>query len=478
MNMFKDSSSLSDSYLLQLFNLQRENVESIDLVHKSDGLYATIKLVKEPQVCPVCQFKTTTVKDYTTKKIIHSLTTHTPCFIHYRARRYKCPVCNKTFYEHNPFAYKNMKISSLTVYNVLSDLKKATETFKTVSDRYHISPTTTAAIFDAHVSISRRALPCYLCIDEVYAFHSDRSNYVCVLVDYLTGATVDLLPSRKKEDIKKYLSFIPLEERKQVKIVSIDMWDAYRRITKDMLPSAVVSVDKFHVLQEMHRKIDRIRIKAMYKMKPEKRVDDIRTLPIDERAEYEHRDKQYYLLKKFNWLIFKNEDNLKKREDGKLINLLDPNHEKQYNKKMKQYLNFYDILDMILRNNDDLFTAYNLKYKMDQFYKTCTYEQSKKALSELIIEFRDSGLKEMIDFSNTLIRWKQEIINSFILIDKNHNKKINNGIIENRNKVIKQLKHNSNGYKNWERFRNRTLFVLNEDAKFRINPIIEKKNVE
>ena len=75
MNMFKDSSSLSDSYLLQLFNLQRENVESIDLVHKSDGLYATIKLVKEPQVCPVCQFKTTTVKDYTTKKIIHSLTT-------------------------------------------------------------------------------------------------------------------------------------------------------------------------------------------------------------------------------------------------------------------------------------------------------------------------------------------------------------------------------------------------------------------
>lgn len=103
-----------------------------------------------------------TVKDYTTKKIIHSLTTHTPCFIHYRARRYKCPVCNKTFYEHNPFAYKNMKISSLTVYNVLSDLKKATKTFKTVSDRYHISPTTTVAIFDVHVSISRRALPCYL----------------------------------------------------------------------------------------------------------------------------------------------------------------------------------------------------------------------------------------------------------------------------------------------------------------------------
>lgn len=137
---------------------------------------------------------------------------------------------------------------------------------------------------------------------------------------------------------------------------------------------------------------------------------------------------------------------------------------------MKQYLSFYDILDMILRIDNNLLTAYNLKFKMDQFYKTCTYEKAGRELSRLIIEFRDSGIEEMIAFSNTLARWKQEIINSFIIVDQENNKKMNNGIIENRNKVIKQLKHNSNGYKNWERFRNRTLYVLNEDATFRLNP--------
>lgn len=470
MNMYKDPRTLSDAYLLQLFNLQRESVESIDIAHKPDGLYATIKLIKEPQTCPVCEFKTTTVKDYTTKKIVHSLITHTPCFINYKARRYKCPACSKSFYEHNPFSYKNMKISTLTVFNVLSDLKKATETFKTVSDRYHISPTTVASIFDAHVSISRRLMPRYLCIDEVYAFRSDTSNYVCVLVDYTTGATVDLLPSRRKEDLKKYLSFIPLEERKKVEIVSTDMWETYRIVTKDMFPHAVVAVDKFHILQEMHRKIDRIRLKAMYRTRPPKEVD-IKKLSTKERAEFDLKDKQYYLLKKFNWLIFKNDDNMKKKVDGKEVNLLDPNYEKKYNNKMNQYLNFYDILDEILNSDNDLLKAYNLKYKMDQFYKKCTYKKANIELSKLIIEFRDSGIEEMISFSNTLARWKQEIINSFIIVDKDHNKKLNNGIVENRNKVIKQLKHNSNGYKNWDRFRSRTLYVLNEDATFRLNPI-------
>lgn len=474
MSIFEDPCSLSDAYLLQLFNLQREQVETINLAHKPDGMYATIKLINEEQTCPICEYKTTTVKDYTMKKIIHSLTTNTPCFINYKARRYKCPSCSKTFYEHNPFAYRNMKISSLTVYNVLSDLKKATETFTTVSERHHISPTTAASIFDAHVSISRKILPRYLCIDEVYAFRSDRSNYVCVLVDYTSTATVDLLPSRKKEDLLKYFSFIPLEERKKVEIVSIDMWDTYRSVAKAKFPNSVVSVDKFHILQELHRKLDSIRIKTMNKIKPPK-VKDKSTLTQQQVEEYDLRDKQYYLLKKFNWLLFKNEENIKRRSTNKDLSPLDPNCEKKYNAKMKQYLNYYDILDMILTINDDLNTAVNLKYRIDQYYRKCTYEKAKKELGEIIIEFRDSGIEEMISFSNTLARWKNEVVNSFIIVDEKNNKKINNGIIENRNKVIKQLKHNSNGYKNWNRFRNRALFVLNEDATFRLNPVIEQR---
>ncbi len=39
-------------------------------------------------------------------------------------------------------------------------------------------------------------------------------------------------------------------------------------------------------------------------------------------------------------------------------------------------------------------------------------------------------------------------------------KHIRNAIIENRNKIIKAIKHNANGYTNWECFRKRVHYVL------------------
>lgn len=74
---------------------------------------------------------------------------------------------------------------------------------------------------------------------------------------------------------------------------------------------------------------------------------------------------------------------------------------------------------------------------------------------------------ELQIFADTLIRWKQEIINSFLIIPGTQ-KRLNNGLIENRNKSIKLLKHSSNGYTNWSRFRNRVLYTLNDDTSIKI----------
>ena len=38
--------------------------------------------------------------------------------------------------------------------------------------------------------------------DEVYAFKSEKSKYVCVLLDFKKQIPVDVLPNRKKEYIK------------------------------------------------------------------------------------------------------------------------------------------------------------------------------------------------------------------------------------------------------------------------------------
>ena len=73
----------------------------------------------------------------------------------------------------------------------------------------------------------------------------------------------------------------------------------------------------------------------------------------------------------------------------------------------------------------------------------------------------NSQIKEMMDFGNTLVKWKYEIVNSFVPAN---GRRISNGLIENRNKSIKLLKHSSNGYLNWHRFKTRIMYSLNKDS--------------
>ena len=128
---------------------------------------------------------------YSLRKIKHSVLHPLPCIIHYRARRYVCPICAKTFFEHNPFISGNLKVSVATVYNVLKELKRPENTFQSVANTFHMSPSSVFNIFDKHIQVGRLPLSDCMCFDEIYAFHSDTS-------DYSSKNIINLLPSRKK----------------------------------------------------------------------------------------------------------------------------------------------------------------------------------------------------------------------------------------------------------------------------------------
>lgn len=147
--------------------------------------------------------------------------------------------------------------------------------------------------------------------------------------------------------------------------------------------------------------------------------------------------------------------------------ILNPNLEKKMNHALGQYCNLYDLFNLLENTDEDMTEMINLKDELYDFYEKCTYEESKAKINELIIDFRSSSVPELVSFANTLTQWKPEIINSFIIIP-GINKKMNNALIENRNKSIKLLKHSSNGYTNWKRFRNRVLYTINDDEKFKL----------
>lgn len=468
MSLDKDKNAI-----LSLFNLESENVQDVDYYDDPTGAVISVLLRPDYPPCPDCGCSEVTIKGYERKRIKHGLLSDRNCTILYHARRYKCPVCKRTFYEHNPFCFNSMKISALTVQNVLRDLKKQNETYSSVAQRYHISPTSAASIFDSHVMMPRLSLPELQCWDEAYAFHhkDENSKYVFTILDFSSQSPVDILPSRKKEYLISYFMNIPVEERRNVKMIATDMYHEYRAIIRKLFPQAYHSVDHYHVSQELSRKVDRVRIRIMKNVP--KYVEGKKNTKTDE----------YYLLKKFNWLIFKREDT---RLKDKMF-LFDPSRERRMNHKLERMLNFYDIRILIEAIHPDLKAAWRLKDDLVDFYDNNDYESAPEALNALIRRFYDSGIPEMIEFGRTLRNWKEEIINSFIVVknrytvDKDTGQvvvsalKLNNGLMENRNSILKTIKKNSNGYTNWNRFRNRCLYVLRPDAVPHLNPIIPKK---
>lgn len=450
----------SQSFVLQLFGLDMLDVESINYVPEGCNALIKITLTDSHPPCPYCGYEKVKIKNYVLKRIKHSQLSDRACTLEYRARRYVCPICSRSFYENNPFVFKSMKISIKTVYNILDDLKNHNETFSSVANRYHISPTTVASIFDTHVDIPRKQLPKRINIDEVYAFKSKESKYVCVLLDYDTQTPIDILPSRRKEYLLNYFKKIPKEEREKVEICCFDMYPIYRDVFKEVFPNIVCTADHYHVSQELHRKLDSVRIRVMKGCRC--------------------GDDDYYLLKKFNWILFKHNDD----------KLFDPSKKREYNTHFQRYLNYYELRELLLCIHPDLTEAYLLKDEVVDFYKNSNIDTAPSNITDLIVKFKKCKVPEMNLFSKTLSNWRNEIINSFNIVGRVYkvdtdngdvsirDKKMNNSIAENRNSIIKTMKKNSNGFNNWYRFRNRVLYVLDKTNNYMMMPTFKPKKIQ
>lgn len=445
--------------IMELFGLEDSDVEDFQYQNLNGNAQISVRLVPHYEPCPECGCKTPRIKDYYWKKITHSVLSDRKCTLLYRARRYVCPVCHRTYAEKNPFSFGSMSISAFTVQRVLTDLKNYNETFSSVARRYHLSPATAAYLFDDHVSLPRKPLPEMISFDEVYAFRNYSEKFVCVLMDFQKQTPIDFLNSRREDRLLSYFMKIPLEERKKVKACSFDMYDTYRTVMKKCFPNSIGIVDRFHLCQELGRQTDSVRIRAM---KGTTKGSD-----------------EYYLLKKFNWILYRHSDSSTK--DGK--KLFDPNGQRRYNNHFKFPINYYDLREKLLKISPELMESWNLKEKVYDYYETATPNDREQKLNELIMEFRKSQVPEMRHFASTLTKWRTEIINSLTTygyiykVDSKtgkpnaYHKRMTNAIIENRNSICKCIKKNANGYHNWDRFRNRLMYVLDKDATYSLNPI-------
>ena len=413
-------------FITNILNVSSTDVEKLNVRTVADTTFYEVTLVRKPMICPYCRGS---MIGYGHKKrtINHPVLTESKGRIIFNANRYRCKVCGKTIIEDNPFTYEGFNSSYILLRSAMQKLANLDYTLLMISEELNVSRTQVCKYLDSFVTIPKRPLPESLGIDELHspALAKGRYSYICILVDNENACLYDVLDSRGKFDLAKHFSAIPREERLNVKYVTIDMWEPYRDLANVYFPNCIIAVDPFHVIKHLYSGFDRLRLDLM--------------------KQCEYGSNAYYLLKKWHWLLVKNN--------------VDFDNPKEYNHRFGTKLNRRDIFDMIMDTFPILHHAYWLKEQFRKFNQTASFEDACEIYDQYVDAFKDSGIAQFDEFTKILVTWKTEILNSFKRPAEG--RRLSNAATENINGKLRAYLTISRGIGNFERFRKRVLFALN-----------------
>ena len=356
--------------------------------------------VKEHR-CPHCGNSTTYIKDYRLQTVRDLVVLGKPLIVTIRKRRYICKNCNTTFTEENPYIKRYCHFPD-RLY--LESIKETfcLQSFSSIAKRFGVSVTSIIRWFD-NLNYPHPKLPECIAIDELRG-NAGGEKFQCNIADPVKHQVIDILPSRNTENLCKHFLEYPYKERAAVKKIIMDLSTLFRSVAKSMFPEAKIVADKFHVIRVVINSLENVR----------KRIQ----------KEFHATKRKWF--KRSRYLLLKPEYKLTSEDKTELARMLNSSY--------------------------DLEKAYVLKERFYEVFRKQTRTEAKKELGNWLLLAADLSLPEFRHCITTFSNWKTEIANII-------GERVSNGFIEGSNNKIKVLKRISYGVRNFDRFRNRILYL-------------------
>ncbi len=241
-----------NDYTLKLFKLTHLNInteKSFETITNEDETILDVYLNLSTFYCPHCNSPHIKIVSSVTSKLNYSIFSDHKTILNLHRRKFHCKDCDKFFLENNPIVSYNRNISFQTDLRILDLLKEPTVTYSKAASLTSTSPSYVQSVFDNRISFGLGKLSSVICIDEVYAKRLVKNHYICVLINPFDKSAIDILSSRRKQDLFDFTAKYSLNERLKVKYVSIDLWDTYRDVAHTAFPNCIVCADSFHVIK-------------------------------------------------------------------------------------------------------------------------------------------------------------------------------------------------------------------------------------
>ncbi|WP_068991408.1 ISL3 family transposase [Streptococcus himalayensis] len=363
--------------------------------------------------CPSCKGQMAKYDFQKASKIPYLETAGYPLLIRLRKRRFKCKECGKMAVAETPIVKKNHQIS-VAVNQKITQLLIENQAMTHIAHRLSISTSTVIRkLNEFKFETDWDKLPEVMSWDE-YAFKKGKMSFIAQ--DFDTNNIIAILDGRTQATIRNHFLRYPRQVRNRVKFITMDMFSPYYQLAKQLFPHAKIVLDRFHVVQHLSRAMNRVRTQIM--------------------NAFDRKSHEYKTLKRYWKLV---------QQDSRKLS-----DKRFYRPTFRMHLTNQEIVAKLLGYSQELREHYEL-YQLLLFH---FQEKQADQFFGLIQDARQTVNPIFQTVFNTFLKDKDKILNAMEL-------PYSNAKLEATNNLIKVIKRNAFGFRNFENFKKRILIAIN-----------------
>ncbi|MGP0420055.1 ISL3 family transposase [Streptococcus pneumoniae] len=429
-------------FITKLLDIKDPNVQILNIINKDTHKEIIAKLDYDAPSCPECGNQLKKYDFQKPSKIPYLETTGMPTRIllrKRRKRRFKCYHCSKMMVAETSIVKKNHQIPRIINQKIAQKLIEK-NSMTDIAHQLSISTSTVIRkLNDFHFKHDFSRLP------EIMSWDVETVRGVTVSIgrwkmsfiaqDFEKLDIITVLEGRTQAVIRDHFLKYDRAVRCQVKIITMDMFSPYYDLAKQLRfqisrlrlkqsPNAKIVLDCFHIVQHLSRAMSRVRVQIM--------------------NQFHRKSHEYKAIKRYWKLI---------QQDSRKLS-----DKRFYRPTFRMHLTNKEILNKLLSYSKDLKHHYQL-YQLLLFHF-----QNKEP--EKFFGLIEDNLKQVHPIFQTVFKTflkdKEKIINALQL-------HYSNAKLEATNNLIKLIKRNAFGFRNFENFKKRIFIALNikkERTKF------------
>ena len=401
------------NFITNILGIKDKNIVIMDYLDSKTHKEIIAKLDYPAPKCHNCQGQMAKYDFQKESKIPYLECAGYKTLIRLRKRRFRCKVCGKIVVAETSLVKKNHQISTIVNQKITQKLIEKVP-MTAIAESLSVSTSTVIRkLKEFEVKSDLNHLPEHMSWDE-YSFKKGKMSFIAQ--DYDTRKIVAILDGRTQATIRNHFLRYSRQVRSRVKVITMDMFSPYYDMARKLFPNAKIVLDRFHIVQHLSRAMNRVRIQIM--------------------NQFDRRSHEYKALKRYWKLI---------QQDSRKLS-----DKRFYRPTFRSHLTNKEVLEKLLSYSQELRQHYDL-YQLLHFY---FQEKQANHFFDLIEEAISCVNPIFQTVFKTFLKDKDKIINALEL-------PYSNAKLEATNNLIKVIKRNAFGFRNFENFKTRILIALN-----------------